>query len=136
MSKLAICPSGIVGSSLGGFYATYLSQKYQIPAVLINPAVAPYRLLQNYLGWNRNYHTQQRFLLQSHHIDELKALEPKQINQPGLLRVLLQTADETLDYTWAEAYYQGCDLHIEQGGSHAFENFSLHCSDILGFLLE
>ncbi len=128
-SPLCLC-----GSSLGGFYATWLAEQFDCRAVLINPAVRPHRLLKKYLGENVNYHTGERWRFEQRHVDQLERMFVPVICYPQHYLVLLQSGDETLDYRDAEAYYAHCRLRIEAGGSHAFESFDAHIDNILEFL--
>ena len=112
----------IVGSSLGGFFATYFAEKYQIKVVLINPAVKPFDLMADILGEQVNPYTQERYQVLEQHIDELKALEQENISKNNYL-VMVQTGDEVLDYQQAVEKYRHCELIIEQGGDHSFINY-------------
>jgi predicted esterase YcpF (UPF0227 family) len=123
----------VVGSSLGGFYATALAQRYDCHAVLINPAVRPDILLQKYLGLNTNYHSPETWVLDASHIQQLRDLDVEPITRPERYLLLLQTGDETLDYRDALEKYRGCHVIVEQGGSHAFDGFERHLDRILGF---
>jgi len=124
-----------VGSSLGGFYATWLANKFAAKAVLINPAVQPDVLLQSMLGPQRNYHTDDgEYELTHEHMAQLRELTLEQIKVPEQLLVLLQTDDETLDYEQAVEYYKRCQLDIEQGGSHAYDNFPQRIPQIMAFV--
>jgi len=126
---------GMIGSSMGGYYATYLSQRYQLPAVLINPAVRPYTLMEKYLHQDlKNYHTEEVSRLNEQHVQELHALEINRLQYPALIWVLAQTGDETLDYRHAVARYQGCKQTIEQGGDHSFQGFNAYLPTIIEFL--
>lgn len=125
---------GVVGSSLGGYLATKVNQKFGYPAVLINPAVKPYELLVDYLGENSNLYTNQTYTLVPEHIDELRALDCPQLIHQERLWVLLQTDDEVLDYQQAVDKYSAAKVTIEQGGDHSFIGFERHFSDILTFL--
>jgi predicted esterase YcpF (UPF0227 family) len=125
---------GVVGSSLGGYYATKVNQAFNCPAVIINPAVKPYELLVDFLGENTNPYTQNTFILGEEHIDELRALDCPALVQPETIWALLQTDDEVLDYRQATAKYNAVKLTIEQGGDHAFIGFERYLSDILTFL--
>lgn len=127
-------PVGLVGSSMGGFYATWLNEQYDVKAVLINPAVRPYEFMADYLGENANYHTGERYILEQRHVDIAKTLEVSTISKPENLWVLLQTGDEVLDYRQAEKKYAHCVLTIEQGGDHSFQNYQRHLPDMINFL--
>ena len=123
----------LVGSSLGGFYATWLAERYQCPAVLINPAVKPHELLENYLGENTNYYTDERWVLDETHIEQFRNLYIERITQPQRYLLLLQTGDETLDYREAVKKYADCPSIIEEGGSHEFDGFERYLDKILAF---
>ena len=125
-----------IGSSLGGFLSTFMVEKYSGKAVLINPAVRPFELLVDFLGEHINPNTQQPFLLEKKHIDELRQLDTPTLNSKSDYWVLLQTADETLDYRQAETKYQDYRLSIEQGGDHSFQDFQRFLPDIFRFLLQ
>lgn len=124
----------LVGSSLGGFYATWLAEEYALKAVLVNPAVNPDELLLDYLGVNKNYHTDVEYEFTQMHIQQLQELVVADISKPEQLMVLLQSGDEVLDYRLAAEKYAATELLVEQGGEHSFQNFSRHCDTIYSFL--
>lgn len=124
----------LIGSSLGGYYATSLAEQYGLRAVLINPAVYPYRLLKDYLGLNRNYYNGTEYEMKPEHMQQLLDMEVAQISKPERYLVLLQTADETLDYREAVEKFSDAQLQIEQGGSHGFDNFDQVIPQILDFV--
>lgn len=83
-------PMGLVGSSLGGYFSIWFSQRFQIPAVVVNPAVRPFDLLQDYLGENINPYTHEKYFLEPKHMHELKALHLPQVDHPDLIWLLQQ----------------------------------------------
>lgn len=127
----------LLGSSLGGYYATYLAEKFNLPAVLINPAVAPYRLIRAYLDQDlQNYHTDERYRLSSHHIELLRAFETDRLQYPDNYWLMVQTGDETLDYRQAVEKYRGCRQLVEEGGDHSFQNFRRWLPEIFQFFAQ
>ena len=123
----------LVGSSLGGFYATWLAEKYSCPAVLINPAVKPHELLKKHLGENINYYTAERWMLYEIHIKKFRELYIDKVSNPQRYLLMLQTGDETLDYREALEKYSTSPSIVEQGGSHEFSEFERHLDKILDF---
>ena len=123
----------LVGSSLGGFYATYLAEKHDWKAVLVNPAVHAHTLLRSALGPQTNWHTGEQWELTEAHLAELAALDVERITRPERYLLLVQTGDEVLDYRDAVAYYAGATQIIEDGGDHGFAGFERHYQTILDF---
>jgi uncharacterized protein len=122
----------VVGSSLGGYYATYLAERHGLNAVLINPAVAPYRLLASLLGTQKNYYTGEQYELTAQHLTELQELEQDSLH-PERYFLLLQTGDEVLDYRDALTRYAGAKQTVIPGGDHGFQQFEHYLDDILAF---
>lgn len=114
----------IIGSSLGGFYATHLAETEGIKAAVINPAVRPFALFEHYLGPNRHYYTGEVHELTAAHLTQLQQLDCPYIRAPDNLFLLLQTGDETLDYRHAAHLYRHCPGWLEGGGNHSFERFT------------
>lgn len=112
----------LIGSSLGGFYSIYLANKYNLKAVLINPAINPWDTLERYeeVELVENYYDNSRFEFNHAHILSLKNYEVQELNFPNHFMTLLQTDDEVLDYTEAEEKLSETILDIEEGGNHSF----------------
>ncbi len=123
----------LVGSSLGGFYATVLSERLGVKSALINPAVRPHRLLEAALGPQRFWHSDQTYEFTRQHLAELAAVEPTDLQHPERLFLLVETGDEVLDYRDAVAYYSGCRQKVVEGGNHSFQSFAAMIPDILAF---
>lgn len=121
----------LVGSSLGGYYATHLAQRHGLRAVLINPAVNPHRLFDGRLGTQRNLYTQEEWQLTHDHVQALAALEVPSPQAGDRIRVWLQTADEALDYRQAQAFYQGCLVEVSAGGDHSYQGFAHRVPELL-----
>ena len=127
------CPICLIGSSLGGYYATWLAEHYDCRVVLVNPAVKPYELFEEYLGVNTNYYTDEEYELTMEHIDQLRELEVDQITHPDRYLLMLQSGDEVLDYKLAIEKYAAVPSIVEEGGSHAFMGFDRHLETVLAF---
>lgn len=124
---------GVLGSSMGGFYATILAQRYGLRAVLINPAVQPQRFVAANLGRQRNPYTGIEFTLDHTDVEVLQRISPT-LNRPELFWLLQQTGDEVLDYRDAVNFYTGCKQTVEAGGNHQFQDFERYLPDIVNFL--
>ena len=125
----------LVGSSLGGFYATHLAERYGAKAVLINPTVRPYEDLASHLGPQRNMYTGEDYELTREHFAELAALKVERITRPQHYFLLTQTGDEILDWRDAVAFYGGAWQFVQGGGDHAFQQFDAQIPAILRFAL-
>ncbi len=127
-----------MGSSLGGYFASYLAEKYQTLAVLINPAIKPFELLEEYIGQQENPYTGIVYQVTKAHMAELKAIEPRKPKfdnkQKNNYLVMVQTGDEVLDYQQAVEKYQHSHLKVEQGGDHSFIDFDKRLPMIADFL--
>jgi predicted esterase YcpF (UPF0227 family) len=121
-----------VGSSLGGYYATYLAEKHGARAVLLNPAVDPHVGLRVYLGEQKNLHTGEPYRLTEAHLREWQALWVPRIT-PSRFLLIVETGDEVLDYRRAVARYQGAEQVVIEGGDHSLQSFPQHLPRILAF---
>jgi predicted esterase YcpF (UPF0227 family) len=122
-----------VGSSLGGFYATYLAERLGARAVLVNPAVRPYDDLRAYAGVQVNLYTGTEFEVTERHFDELRALAVPRVTHPERFLLLAQAGDEVLDYREAVRFYAGAWQWLQGGGDHAFAGFETAVPVILRF---
>ena len=129
-------PLAFIGSSLGGYYATHLAERFGARAVMINPAIRPYDDLAPYKGTQTNMYTGAAFEVTDAHFDELRALAVPRITRPGRYFLLVQTGDEVLDYREAVAYYGGAWQHVQGGGDHAFQGFEAQIPAILRFAVQ
>ena len=126
----------VVGSSLGGFYATVVAERTGCRAVVINPAVHPHTHFERYVGPQQNLYSGERFDLTREHVAELAALDPPAITRPERYWLLAETADEVLDYREAVAYYAGACQSVVQGGDHSFSSFPEFVPDIVAWARE
>jgi hypothetical protein len=134
IEKLTAGKPGVcfVGSSLGGFYATYLAEKHDAGAVLINPAIDPHVGLRAYLGPQKNLHTGEPYILTEAHLKEWEKLYVPRIT-PGRYLLIVETGDEVLDYRRAVARYAGAEQRVVPGGDHSLQSFPEHLDRILEF---
>ncbi|UZE29635.1 YqiA/YcfP family alpha/beta fold hydrolase [Pseudomonas asplenii] len=123
----------LVGSSLGGYYATHLAERHGLKALLVNPAVSPHRMFDGHLGPQQNLYSGETWELTLDHVTALAALEVPPPQDPQRFQVWLQTADETLDYRAAQQYYRACALRIQAGGDHGFQGFARQLPALLSF---
>ena len=123
----------LVGSSLGGYYATWLAEQHGLKALLVNPAVSPHRRFDGYLGTQTNHYSGQTWELTLDHVHALAELEVPAPQDPQRYQVWLQTGDETLDYRYAEQYYAACDVRVQAGGDHSYQGFAQRLPELLSF---
>lgn len=123
----------LVGSSLGGFYATHLAEALAARAVLINPAIRPYDDLARFAGTQTNLYSGARFEVTAAHFDELRTLAVAHITRPDRYWLMVQTGDEVLDWREAVAFYAGARQLVEGGGDHGFANFAAQIAPLLRF---
>ena len=126
----------LVGSSLGGFYATVAAERLGCRAALLNPAVHPARHFDRYLGPQANLYTGERFTLTQAHIDELRAMDVPAITRPGRYWLFVETGDEVLDYREAVAFYAGALQDVVTGGDHSLVSFPECIPDLVAWAAE
>ena len=126
--------SAVIGSSLGGFYATALAERTGRRAVLLNPAVDPARDLARYVGEITAWHSDERFHFRAEFIDELKAISPPALTCPARYFAIIAKGDEVLSWQEMSARYLGCKVKLLQGSDHAISDFDAHWPDVVDFL--
>jgi len=124
----------LIGSSLGGFYATWLTGEYRLPSILINPVVHPHKLLSDYRGQQRRWCDEAPFAVGDDYLAVLRGLQRDRMGAQESYLVLLQQGDEVLDYREAKAFYQDKDLVVLPGGSHRFDHLERQLPRIDGWL--
>ena len=124
----------LVGSSLGGYYSEYLNARFNIPSVLINPSTCPFDTLRQYVGMNTNWCSEEKFEWKLEYCDFLKSVYREAPSSSEAYLVLLQSADEVLDYRLAEERYRQHRVIVEQGGNHRFENLADYLPNIDEFI--
>lgn len=124
----------IIGSSLGGFYATHLAEKFGCKAVLLNPAVYPARDLSAHLGTNTLWHDpEQQFDFTSQHVNEFRALEVPGITHPERYFAVIAKGDEVLDWREMCGHYSGSTIKLLNVGDHALSDYPSHIGQVLAF---
>ena len=125
----------VVGSSLGGFYATGVAEHTGCRAVLVNPAVDPARDLAKYIGEQTSWHDpEERFFFQPEYVDELKTLACGPLAHPERYLAFIAKGDEVLDWREMHGRYASSPQVLLEGGDHALSDFDTHLPRLLGFL--
>ena len=123
----------IVGSSLGGFYATWLAQRLDCRAVLLNPAVQPPRDLEKYVGVSTQFHSDEPFEFKAEYVAELRALAVPAITRPERYFLIAATGDEVLDWREMVAHYPGARQRVIEGSDHGISEFEDYVDEVLEF---
>jgi predicted esterase YcpF (UPF0227 family) len=125
----------VVGSSLGGFYATHVAQVRGCKAVLLNPAVDPARDLAKYIGEQTAWHDPaERFYFEPRFVDELRALECGPLADPARYFAVIAKGDEVLDWREMTGRYPGVRIKLLEGSDHALSDFDDHIDEVFAFL--
>ena len=133
VSEFSADAFAVVGSSLGGFYATAIAEATGCRAVLLNPAVWPARDLAQYIGEHTAWHSDERFFFQPVFIDELQALTVETITQPERYLLFAATGDEVLDWREMTARYAGATQRIIEGSDHGLSDFAQYLDEVVRF---
>jgi uncharacterized protein len=125
----------VVGSSLGGFYATWVAEETGCRAVLLNPAVHAARDLSRYIGEQTAWHDPaEHFYFAPEYVDELRALERGPVKHPERYFAVIAKGDEVLDWREMTGRYPGVRIKLLEGGDHALSDFDQHLDEIVRFL--
>ncbi|WP_175211610.1 YqiA/YcfP family alpha/beta fold hydrolase [Achromobacter mucicolens] len=125
----------VIGSSLGGFYATWIAEQLGCKAVLLNPAVNAARDLATQVGEHHMYHSGAPFVFLPEYVAELAAIHAPRITQPDRYFLVAATGDEVLDWREMRDRYAGCRQRIVQGSDHGLSDFADWMPEVLEFAL-
>lgn len=123
----------LIGSSLGGYYATYLAEQNHCRAILVNPAVKPLRDLEKYVGVTTAFHSDAPFEFKHEYIAELKQFKIDKITQPERYFLMAATGDEVLDWREMVAHYLGAKQFVIQGSDHGVSEFAEYIQTVMAF---
>lgn len=123
----------LIGSSLGGYYATWLAERVGCRAALLNPAISPYDDLCGHLGTQPVYFSEQTIEVKPEYMDELRVLDTPSISRPERYLLLAATGDEVIDWRTMAAKYAGCRQRIIDGSNHEISDFAAYLGDLLAF---
>ncbi|MFM1869985.1 MAG: hypothetical protein RLY99_729 [Pseudomonadota bacterium] len=123
----------IIGSSLGGYYGTYLAELFSAQATLLNPAIEPARDLESYIGELKAWHSDEAFHFKPEYIQELNDLYIKNITKPNRYYLIAAKGDEVLDWQEMVAKYPGAQQLVLEGGDHAISNYLELLPTVLAF---
>ena len=126
----------VIGSSLGGYHATWLAEKTGCRAVLLNPAIVPLKDLDAHVGVTTAYHSDEPFEFKREYIDELADLRTGRITRPERYFLVAATGDEVLDYRDMVRHYDGARQHVIDGSDHAISEFPQYVDEVLAFCLQ
>ena len=125
----------VAGSSLGGFYATWVAERMACKAALLNPAIHPALDLAKYIGEQTQFHNpQERFFFRAEFVQELLDLQCGALQQSERYMAVIAKGDEVLDWREMHARYAACQMLLLEGGDHAISNFADHLPAVIEFL--
>ena len=126
----------VIGSSLGGYYANYLAEKFACKAVALNPAVRAPKELAPHVGMLTSYDTDEPYDFRPEYIEELKALQVQSITNPSRYFLIAAKGDELLDWREMVDFYQGAEQLVLDGGDHGISDYPEHLPKVLNFIAE
>ena len=125
----------VVGSSLGGFYATVVAERTGCRAALLNPAINPARDLAGHIGELTSFHDpDDHFYFKPEYVTQLRVMTPREITRPERYFAVIAKGDEVLDWHEMTARYPGATLRLLEGGDHALSDFDEHLPQLLDWL--
>jgi predicted esterase YcpF (UPF0227 family) len=123
----------LIGSSLGGYYATYLSKLPKVKrVVLLNPSTQPEKSLKRFLGLGVTFYDESRFEWNVNHIESLKRFKVNSFDRDKFL-VVLQSDDELIDYRVAKEMFKDVNMIVASGGGHSFTGVENYFDEINHF---
>ena len=123
----------LIGSSLGGYYATWLAERTGCRAMMLNPAITPYEDLRRHLGTQPVFFSEQTIEVKPEFMDELRALDTPAVTRPERYFLLAATGDEVIDWRAMAAKYASCRQRIIDGSNHELTDFAAYLDEVLGF---
>jgi hypothetical protein len=123
----------LIGSSLGGYYATWLAERLGCRAVLLNPAICPARDLEAHLGRQPVFFSDRTIDMRPEYLDELREIDTPRISRPERYFLVAATGDELIDYRTMVARYAGCRQRVIEGSDHALTDFAAYLPEVLAF---
>lgn len=126
----------VIGSSLGGYYANYLAEKYGCKAVALNPAVRAPKELESHVGMLTSYDTNEPYDFRPEYIDELKALQVQAISNPSRYFLMAAKGDELLDWREMVEFYQGSQQLVLEGSDHGIADYPAYLPKVLEFITQ
>jgi len=135
LASWPVAQLAVVGSSLGGFYATLVAERTGCPAVLLNPAIDPARDLAGHIGELSSFHDpDDHFYFRAEYVTQLRAMMPRVITRPERYFAIIAKGDEVLDWREMTARYAGATQRLLEAGDHALSDFQTHLPHVLAFL--
>jgi len=124
----------VMGSSLGGYYANYLAEKYACKAVVLNPAVRAPRELKSHVGMLTEYDTNEPYDFRPEFIHELKDLQIETVSDPSRYFLMAAKGDELLDWQEMVEFYKGAEQLVLEGSDHGISEYADHLPQVLRFI--
>lgn len=126
----------VIGSSLGGYYASYLAERFQCRAVVMNPVIHAARDLASQVGEHTQYHSEEPFIFLPEYVSELAQMATERPSDPARYFLLAATGDEVLDWREMAQWYAGSHGRVIQGSDHGISDFEQWLPEVLSFILD